>query len=63
LFVKLTFQAKAFIKSIVPPPEITYLTGISHDTDHYWLEKELRGWSLKEGLNVAPGFDGLKISL
>jgi phosphoribosyl 1,2-cyclic phosphodiesterase len=62
-FVRLKPQAKAFIKSIRPPPEITYLTGISHDTDHYWLEGELRNWSLKEGINVVPAYDGLKISL
>lgn len=56
-------QAKAFVKSIVPPPEITYFIGISHDTDHYWLEEELRKWSLNEGIKIVPAFDGLKISL
>jgi len=37
--------------------------GISHDSDHYWLEEELRKWSSEEGITVIPAFDGLKISL
>ena len=55
-------KAKEFIKSMTPAPEITYFTGISHETDHYWLEKDLRDWSLREKINVAPAFDGLKIT-
>ena len=48
---------------MVPPPEVTYFIGFSHDTDHYWLEEELKEWSSREGINVFPSFDGLKISL
>jgi hypothetical protein len=46
---------------MIPPPEITYFIGISHDTDHYWLEKELN--SSNEKIVVVPAFDGLRISL
>jgi len=56
-------QAKSFVRSLVPPPETTYLIGISHDTDHYWLEEDLKKWSAEEGINVVPAYDGLKISL
>jgi hypothetical protein len=48
---------------MVPPPEITYFVGISHDTDHYSLEKELNGWSSNEKMVVVPAFDGLRICL
>jgi hypothetical protein len=58
-----TLQAKEFVKSLVPGPEITYLIGLSHDTDHYWLEKDLKEWSSQEGIIVVPSFDGLEISL
>jgi hypothetical protein len=48
---------------MVHPPEIIYFIGMSHDTDHYWLEEELRAWSLREGINILPSYDGLAISL
>lgn len=59
----MTFQAKEFVKSLVTAPEITYLIGLSHDTDHHWLEKDLKEWSSQEGITIVPSFDGLEISL
>jgi len=47
----------------VPPPEITYFIGMSHDTDHSQLELDLKGWSEQEGIEIRPAFDGLQISI
>jgi len=56
-------QAKLFVRSLVPPPDTTYLIGMSHDTDHYWLADHLKKWSKEEGINVLPAYGGLKINL
>jgi hypothetical protein len=46
-----------------PIPEVTYLVGISHESDHYKLEEELKEWSKSEGISILPAFDGMEINL
>ncbi|OLL25755.1 putative hydrolase [Neolecta irregularis DAH-3] len=53
-------QALGFVKSLHPPPLQTYLTGFSHDVNHYELEKRL----VKDtSINITPCFDGQKVEL
>lgn len=59
----LRLQAKEFIKSMEPVPQITYLVGMTHDSDHYEVEGELSEWSAATGISVVPAFDGMQISL
>lgn len=49
--------------SLNPVPEITYLVGFAHQTDHYLLEQELAAWSERTGIRIEPAYDGLQIPL
>lgn len=40
------------------PAKKTYLTDLTHETDHYAFEKEL---SESQKLDIAPAYDGLQI--
>jgi len=53
-------QALGFVKSLHSRPIQTYLTGFSHDVNHYELEERL----VKDaGISVAPCYDGQKVEL
>ena len=56
-------QAKEFVLSLKPVPEITYWVGLTHQTDHYLLEQELEEWSNTTGVRIEPAYDGLQIRL
>ena len=49
--------------SLKTKPEVTYLVGFAHQTDHYTLEEDLKLWSENTGVRIEPAYDGLQVPL
>lgn len=47
-----------FVNALDHPAKKTFLTDLTHETDHYAFEKEL---SESQKLDIAPAYDGLQI--
>jgi hypothetical protein len=55
------------VLSLWPLPEVTYWVGMTHETDHYELDRQLTEWNgtvgRQLGTVIRPAYDGLVIPL